>query len=152
MKTLSLRPLSFAIVAALTMSIATPAFAQSQDVGAGGGSMREQRAKRLKELGREQDSKEAQKESAPLYPNATRKSPEAMAKGKGLKELQDLQALYEKQDSAAVTAATRTLTRNPSPISSPAVPPPTSTTRPKLPTTSRRPSMPTASTTTATIR
>jgi tetratricopeptide (TPR) repeat protein len=104
MKTLSLRPLSFAIVAALTMSIATPAFAQSQDVGAGGGSMREQRAKRLKELGREQDSKEAQKESAPLYPNATRKSPEAMAKGKGLKELQDLQALYEKQDSAAVIA------------------------------------------------
>ena len=104
MKTLPLRPLSFAIMAVLSMSIATPVFAQSQDVGAGGGSMREQRAKRLKELGRDQKSEKTQEEVASLYPNATRQSPEAMAKGKGLKELQDLQALYEKQDSAAVIA------------------------------------------------
>jgi len=104
MKTLPLRPLSFAIVAALSLSIATPVFAQAQDVGSGGGSMREQRAKRLKELGRDQESKKAQEETAPLYPNATRQSPEAKAKGKGLKELQDLQALYEKQDSAGVIA------------------------------------------------
>jgi tetratricopeptide (TPR) repeat protein len=104
MKTFTLRPLSFAIVAALSLVIATPVFAQAQDVGSGGGTMREQRAKRLKELGRDQESKKAQEEAAPLYPNATRQSPEAKAKGKGLKELQDLQALYEKQDSSGVIA------------------------------------------------
>jgi tetratricopeptide (TPR) repeat protein len=104
MKTFTLRPLSFAIVAALSLTIATPVFAQAQEVGSGGGTMREQRAKRLKELGRDQESKKAQEEAAPLYPNATRQSPEAKAKGKGLKELQDLQALYEKQDSAGVIA------------------------------------------------
>ena len=102
MKTLSLRPLRFAIIAVLSMSVAAPVFAQ--DVGSTGGSMREQRAKRLKELGRAQESSKPQQESAQLYPNATRKSPEAMAKGRGLKELQDLQALYEKQDSNAVIA------------------------------------------------
>jgi len=104
MKTLPLRPLSFAIVAALAISVASPVFAQAQDVGAGGGTMREQRAKRLKELGRDQESKKAQEEAAPLYPQATRQSPEAKAKGKGLKELQELQALYEKRDSAGVIA------------------------------------------------
>jgi tetratricopeptide (TPR) repeat protein len=102
MKTLSLSPLTLAIIAVLSMSIAAPAFAQ--DVGSTGGSMREQRAKRMKELGRDQESNKPQQETAQLYPNATRKSPEAVAKGKGLKELQDLQALYEKQDSAAVVA------------------------------------------------
>jgi tetratricopeptide (TPR) repeat protein len=102
MKTPSIRPLAFAVIAALAVSVALPALAQ--DVGSTGSSMREQRAKRLKELGRDPESKKAQEEVAPLYPNATRQSPEAKAKGKGLKELQELQALYEKQDGAGVIA------------------------------------------------
>ncbi len=93
-------PAPRALIAVLVATLALPVFAQ--DVGAG--SMREQRAKRMKELGRDQDSAKKKEEAAPLYPNATRQSPEAMAKGKGLKELQDLQALYEKQDSAGVIA------------------------------------------------
>ena len=104
MKISHTRPLVVAIASLLAAAVATPAFAQAQDVGAGGSTMREQRAKRLKELGRDQESKQAKEEAAPRYPNATRQSPEAKAKGKGLKELQDLQELYEKQDSAAVIA------------------------------------------------
>lgn len=96
------RPLTLAVLTALSLSVAVPALAQ--DVGSTGSSMREQRAKRLKELGRDEDSKKAQEEAAPLFPNATRQSPEAKAKGKGLKDLQELQALYEKQDSAGVIA------------------------------------------------
>ena len=95
-----LRPLTLAVVAALSLAVIAPVAAQ--DVGSG--SMREQRAKRLKELGRDQDTKKAQEETAPLFPNATRQSPEAKAKGQGLKDLQELQALYEKQDSAGVIA------------------------------------------------
>lgn len=102
MTTSTFRPLTLAIAAVLATSFAAPVLAQ--DVGSGGSTMREQRAKRLKELGRDEDSKKAQEEAAPLYPNATRPSPEAKAKGKELKALQDLQALYEKQDNAAVIA------------------------------------------------
>ena len=97
-----LRPLTLAAVAALSLSVAAPVLAQ--DVGSTGSSMREQRAKRLKELGRDEESKKAKEEMAPLFPNATRQSPEAKAKGKGLKDLQQLQELYEKQDSAGVIA------------------------------------------------
>lgn len=96
------RPLTLAVAAVLAASFAAPV--PAQDVGSGGSTMREQRAKRLKELGRDEESKKAQEEVAPLYPNATRPSPEAKAKGKELKALQDLQALYEKQDNAAVIA------------------------------------------------
>jgi len=101
MKISNVRPLSVAISLALLASFAAPVLAQ--DVGSSG-TMREQRAKRLKELGRDQDSKKAQEEAAPLFPNATRQSPEAKAKGNGLEQLQQLQALYEKQDHAGVIA------------------------------------------------
>lgn len=95
-------PLTFAIVAVMLGAFAAPVFAQQQ---AAPESLRAQRAKRLKELGKDTEEKKAKvAEEAPLYPNATRQSPEAKAKGKGLKMLQDLQALYEKQDNAAVVA------------------------------------------------
>lgn len=100
MKISNLRPLALAIAAMLAISFTASAIAQ--DVG--GSSMREQRAKRMKELGHDKESKQAKEEAAPLYPNATRQSPEAKAKGKGLKDLQELQALYEKQDNAGVIA------------------------------------------------
>lgn len=100
------RPLTVAIVAVMLGAFAAPVFAQQT----GQESMRAQRAKRLKELGKDVDAKQAKVvEEAPLYPSATRQSPEAKAKGKGLKALQDLQALYEKQDSAAVVAKTEAI-------------------------------------------
>ncbi|MCI4568004.1 tetratricopeptide repeat protein [Lysobacter sp. CFH 32150] len=96
------RPLTLAVVAVMLGAFAAPVFAQQQT---GTESLRAQRAKRLKELGKDTEEKQAKAvEEAPLYPNAARQSPEAKAKGKGLKALQDLQALYEKQDNAAVVA------------------------------------------------
>jgi tetratricopeptide (TPR) repeat protein len=73
----------------------------------GSSSMREQRAKRMKELNKQGDSKDEKgkkSEEAQLYPNATRQSPEAEAKGQNLKALQSLQEAYEKQDYAGVVA------------------------------------------------
>ena len=99
-----IRPLALAVCAALSLAIAAPVFAQQQELGSG--SMRDQRAKRMKELNK--DSKDEtgkkSKEEAQLYPNATRQSPEAEAKGQNLKSLQAMQESYEKQDYAAVVA------------------------------------------------
>lgn len=101
----NIRPLTMVIAAVMLGMFATPILAQSDYGNVGTGSMREQRAKRLKELGKTTEEKQAKAvEETPLYPNATRQSPEAKAKGKGLKALQDLQALYEKQDNAGVVA------------------------------------------------
>ena len=64
-----------------------------------------QRAKRMKELGKAKEAKtRSRKQPQQLYPNATRQSPEAKAKGKNLKALQELQEAYEKQDYAGVIA------------------------------------------------
>ena len=98
----SLRPLTLAVATALLAAFSLPAFAQEGYGKVGGDSAREQRAKRLKELGRDQAKKEEARPA--LYPNATRESPEAKAKGKGLKALQDLQKAYEAQDNANVIA------------------------------------------------
>jgi tetratricopeptide (TPR) repeat protein len=105
-----LRPLVLAVCTVLSIAIAAPVFAQDQS-GNTGTSMREQRAKRMKELGKGDDAKKTD-DSAQLYPNATRKSPEAMAKGKNLKALQDLQAAYEKQQYAEVIAQANTIAAN----------------------------------------
>ena len=97
-----IRPLAIAVCAALSLAIAAPVFAQQQ---AGSTSMREQHAKRMKELGKGTDTaKQGETQEQQLYPNATRVSPEAKAKGDNLKALQDLQAAYEKQDYANVVA------------------------------------------------
>jgi len=102
----SLRPLTAAVAVALLAAFAVPvptAHAQSGYGEVGSDSMRARRAKRLKELGKGEETKQ-QAEAAALYPEATRESPEAKAKGKGLKALQALQESFEKQDSAAVIA------------------------------------------------
>jgi len=97
-----IRPLAIAVCAVLSLAIAAPVFAQQQ---AGSTSLREQRAKRMKELGKGTDTaKQGETQEQQLYPNATRVSPEAKAKGDNLKALQDLQAAYEKQDYAGVVA------------------------------------------------
>ena len=98
----TLRPLTLAVATVLLAAFAIPAFAQEDYGKVSGASAREQRAKRLKELGKDEAKKEDARPA--LYPNATRESPEAKAKGKGLKALQDLQAAYEAQDNPSVIA------------------------------------------------
>ena len=78
------RPLTLAIATALAAAFslpAAPAFAQSGYGDVGTTSMRDRRAKRLKELGKAKDEK-AEAAAAALYPEATRESPDAKAKGK----------------------------------------------------------------------
>ena len=101
MKTASLRPLTIAIATLLCASFAAPVLAQQQ---AASPSMREQRAKRMKELGHDEESKKAKQEEAPLYPDATRQSPEATAKGKNLKALQTLGEAFQNQKYTDVIA------------------------------------------------
>jgi len=96
-----IRPLTIAVCAALSLAIAAPVFAQQQ---AGSTSMREQRAKRMKELGKGEDAKKGEVQEQQLFPNATRQSPEAKAKGDNLKALQELQADYDAQKYADVVA------------------------------------------------
>lgn len=96
------RPLAIALSATLGLLVlAPPAEAQQQ---AASPTMREQRAKRLAELGKtKEDAKQAEAKPA-QYPNATRTAPDAKASGKMVKNLQALQDLYEKQDMAKVLA------------------------------------------------
>ena len=96
------RPLFVALTAALAFAVLAPAAHAQQDKASP--TMREQRAKRMAELGKgKQDAKQEEQKPA-LYPNATRVSPEAKASGKTVKQLQALQELYEKQDMAGVIA------------------------------------------------
>lgn len=97
------RPLTIAMAAALGMVLLAPV-AAAQDTGTT--SLREQRAKRMAELGKgKKDAEAKQAEQRPaLYPNATRVSPEAKANPKVVKQLQALQEAHEKQDNAAVIA------------------------------------------------
>lgn len=92
------RPLTLALTAALAALLAVPA-AQAQDAG----SMRDQRAKRMAELGKGKDAGKAQ-EPAPLYPNATRTAPEARANPKLVKQLQELQQLFEEHKNEEAIA------------------------------------------------
>jgi hypothetical protein len=112
----------------------------------------------MKELGKQKDAKKARKPT-PLYPNATRQSPEAKAKGKNLKALQELQGLYEKQTtprdregrSDRATRRAESYEKSFSYQLAGASASELATTR-RPPTTSRRPSTRTAWTTTATTR
>jgi tetratricopeptide (TPR) repeat protein len=99
------RPLAIALSCALGLLVLAP-FAQAQDSsGINQMSLREQRAKRMAELGKakQQDVQPAEAKVA-KYPNATRPEPDAKASGKMVKNLQALQDLYEKQDMAGVIA------------------------------------------------
>lgn len=99
----TVRPLHIAIAAALALAVVAPTVSAQQQ--AKSPTMREQRAKRLAELGKDKsDGKEAAEEKAALYPDATRESPEAKSSGKMFKNMQALQDMYEKQDMAGVMA------------------------------------------------
>ena len=95
-------PLAIAMTVALGLVVVAPTVDAQQQ--AAGPTMREQRAKRMAELGKgKEEAKQAEAKPA-LYPNATRTAPDAKASGKMVKNLQALQDLYEKQDMAAVIA------------------------------------------------
>ena len=96
------RPLFVALTAALAFAVLAPAAHAQQDKASP--TMREQRAKRMAELGKgKQDAKQEEQKPA-MYPDATRVPPEAKASGKTVKQLQAMQELYEKQDMAEVIA------------------------------------------------
>ena len=99
------RHLVVALSAALGFLTLAPLTAVAQQQSASP-SMREQRAKRMAELGKskEQDTKNKDVAQPALYPNATRISPEAKATPKMIKNLEALQTLYEKQDMPGVIA------------------------------------------------
>lgn len=98
------RSLSAAISVALALAVLAPvAHAQQQ---ASYTTMREQRAKRMADLGKgKEEAKQSEDKDKPVqYPNATRTAPEAKSSGKMVKNLQALQAQFEKQDMAGVIA------------------------------------------------
>jgi len=99
------RPLVVALSAVLGILTLAPLTAMAQQPSASP-SMREQRAKRMAELGKskEQDAKQVETAQPAQYPNATRVSPEGKASPKMIKNLEALQALYEKQDMPGVIA------------------------------------------------
>ena len=94
------RSLVVAVTAALGLAILAPVVhADPQS------SMREERAKRRAELGKDSDKKQGAAEAQPaVYPNATRQQPGLQASPKIVKQLQDMQARYEKDDWAGVMA------------------------------------------------
>lgn len=101
MKSSFRRPLVTSVAAALALALLSPAASAQQDKGSS--TMREQRAKRMAELGKGQAKEGKQEEAKPVaYPNATRVSPEAKAGGKMIKHLQMLQERFEKPDMAGV--------------------------------------------------
>lgn len=99
------RPLAVALSSALGLLVLAPlAEAQNPSGNTGTTSMREQRAKRMAELGKGKEEAKPAEAKPAQYPNATRTSPDAKASGKMVKNLQALQDLYEKQDMAGVIA------------------------------------------------
>ena len=108
-----IRPLQIAIATALALATLAPIAAAQEDAKTP--SMRDQRNKRMQELGKgtADKAKKAEEEKPALFPNATRVSPEAKSSGKMLKELEALQEAFEKKDMAGVIAKTEAIAVNP---------------------------------------
>ena len=106
MKQFARRPLAMSVAAALALALLAPVASAQQDPTqtTRTKSMREQREERMRELGKGKEEAKQAEDKPALYPNATRTSPEAQSSGKMIKNLQALQALYEKQDMAGVVA------------------------------------------------
>jgi tetratricopeptide (TPR) repeat protein len=105
MTSLHVKPIHIAIAAALALAVVAPLANAQQTEPL---TMRQQRAKRMAELGKgeakAETGKAAAAQKAALYPNATRVAPDAKSSGKILKDMQELQGLYEKQDMKGVAA------------------------------------------------
>jgi len=96
-------PLAIALSLALGLTVFAP-IAEAMQQDSKPLSMREQRAKRMAELGKDKkDTKQAEQKEA-RYPDASRVSPDAKANPKIIKKLQELQERYEKDDMAGVIA------------------------------------------------
>ena len=96
-------PTPIALVVAITLAALAPiASAQQQPSKNNDASMSMHDRRAVKAGAEKKDNKSSKEVKSALYPNATRVSPEAQAKGKMLKQLQGLQELYEKQDMAGV--------------------------------------------------
>ena len=95
-------PLAIAMTAALGLLTIAPIVEAQQQSSTP--TMREQRAKRMAELGKGKEEAKQVEQKPAQYPNATRVAPEAKANGKMVKNLQQLQELYEKEDMAGVIA------------------------------------------------
>ena len=115
------RPLQFAIAAALGLALIAPVAnaQQAEPKTTQPLTMREKRAQRLAQIRGEtasdkKDQKGNEEKKPVLYPDATRVSPEAQATGKLLKQLQGMQEMYEKQDMAGVMAKAEEIVRMPS--------------------------------------
>ncbi len=102
MSSLKLRPLHLCIAGALAFATLAPTVSAQTLTP----SAREERAKRMEELGKGKADKagKAEKEKPAAYPNAARVSPEAKPDKKALKRLQELQELNTKQDMTALVA------------------------------------------------
>ncbi|MBP8098297.1 MAG: hypothetical protein KAY03_03180 [Arenimonas sp.] len=96
------QPLAIAMTLALGLLTVAPTVDAQQQ--AASPTMREQRAKRMAELGKGKEDAKQEEAKPAQYPNATRTAPDAKASGKMVKNLQALQDLYEKQDMAGVIA------------------------------------------------
>lgn len=103
------RPLVVALSAALGVLVLAPVVHADPQATM---SKQEERARRRAELGKGQQKVEEAKPA--LYPNATRQSPEVKASPKLIKQLQELQARYEKDDWAGVIAKAEELAAMPS--------------------------------------
>ncbi|WP_271679788.1 hypothetical protein [Thermomonas mangrovi] len=106
------RPLVAALCGALGLMVLAPSANAQQQSGTT--SMREQRAKRMAELGKTKDAEQKTEEAAALYPNATRVQPEAKANPKIVKQLQEMQELFEKQENDKVIAKAEAIVAMPS--------------------------------------
>ena len=106
------RPLVAALCGALGLMVLAPSASAQQQSGTT--SMREQRAKRMAELGKNKDAEQKTEEAAALYPNATRVQPEAKANPKIVKQLQEMQELFEKQENDKVIAKAEAIVAMPS--------------------------------------
>ena len=106
------RPLVAALCGALGLMVLAPSAGAQQQSGTT--SMREQRAKRMAELGKNKDAEQKTEEAAALYPSATRVQPEAKANPKIVKQLQEMQELFEKQENDKVIAKAEAIAAMPS--------------------------------------
>ena len=106
------RPLVAALCGALGLMVLAPSASAQQQSGTT--SMREQRAKRMAELGKNKDAEQKTEEAAALYPSATRVQPEAKANPKIVKQLQEMQELFEKQENDNVIAKAEAIAAMPS--------------------------------------
>lgn len=95
----SRRPLTIALTAALGALVLAPVVhADPQST-----SMREERARRMAQLGKEAPQQDTKTEAKPaLYPEATRQQPDNKVSPKIIKHLQTMQERYEKDDWAGV--------------------------------------------------